>query len=1057
MQDAMRYFPVGNEEEKFPLARTESYPGRLFASSAALELAPLSGTPPRNSYLVPWTHAFQRSRNAQALADVVRTSRSFIFSTAKAKTARLIRSLLDLFSGRGPPRETSIDGVSSSLPKPARPAPRSPQLTGSLPASSSTLLPPLLPQDRAKFIKLFNGSGPVNGVLAGDKAQEIFLKSKLPYEKLSQIWNMADTRSRGALDSTDFIIAMYLIQASMSNQLPVLPPTLPAGLYEAASGGVASHSTGTSSLGAASPTAPAFRPAVQPPPPKPIMRNTTGSRPPPPPIPARSAFPLAQQQPQWDVTPQEKAQFDAFFDQLDTQKTGFAGGDVVGPFLQESTLPDDTLAQIWDLVDSRGEGRLSREQFAVVMHLINNKLAGKEVPAVLPPTLVPPSMRVASLGASAFGQAAFQQHQQPIQPPQPQKDLFSLDDTPPPSAVQAPLQPQLTGALAQQMTGQSLPRQTTGPQHPSAFGAPSSFSTPAAASSPFGQPAFTPQAQASPFGQPAADPYAAFNQLQQHRPAPPPPQPHKDLLGDEEDEAAAAAAAQNLQTSAEIGNIQNQLSSTNRTLETTRQDRESLEKSIEANASQLAALQTQLASAKASYETESKLLATFRDKYAEQTKEITKTREELIAAESDLSAIKLEKTEVGGAALRDKDEVRALQKRMKEVGDEVDALKAELEKAKKDARQQKGLLAIAKKQLAAAEENRARAAKELEEAQAEVAADKAELDDVNQAIEKLNAAAAVAPIPAAAAPKPAIAQMPVEEAAIPLPPTATATPVPVPAGKSLNPFEKLVRQDSVSGTPPRVMSPFGSLPFTAAAIPTPPIGPDASSPPPVATQMTGASAVAAEPAPLSAAGDDPFGLDKFDEVFSTPTENIASPLHAPPPEGVDRPLDFWDDFVQGYEPVLYDSFLRVIGITNWADEACRRVVLRSAARLQYMHPTLQPHPLVNSFRERYLLATFRPSDLTCPALAQVVATGAVDNNKTVQDFRSFWDDPNIISMTDQLSLYKLASSDGILTPDMHAHIARVLPIQELLIEAFAALVAGTTGEAPIDAGTSGTG
>ncbi|EJD55254.1 ARM repeat-containing protein [Auricularia subglabra TFB-10046 SS5] len=51
MQDAMRYFPVGNEEEKFPLTRTESYPGRLSASSAALDLAPLSGTPPRNSYL----------------------------------------------------------------------------------------------------------------------------------------------------------------------------------------------------------------------------------------------------------------------------------------------------------------------------------------------------------------------------------------------------------------------------------------------------------------------------------------------------------------------------------------------------------------------------------------------------------------------------------------------------------------------------------------------------------------------------------------------------------------------------------------------------------------------------------------------------------------------------------------------------------------------------------------------------------------------------------------------------------------------------------------------
>ncbi|EJD53337.1 proteasome regulatory particle subunit [Auricularia subglabra TFB-10046 SS5] len=42
---------------------------------------------------------YRDEKNAQALADVVRKSRSFMSSTAKAKTARLIRSLLDLFSG----------------------------------------------------------------------------------------------------------------------------------------------------------------------------------------------------------------------------------------------------------------------------------------------------------------------------------------------------------------------------------------------------------------------------------------------------------------------------------------------------------------------------------------------------------------------------------------------------------------------------------------------------------------------------------------------------------------------------------------------------------------------------------------------------------------------------------------------------------------------------------------------------------------------------------------------------------------------------------------------
>lgn len=65
--------------------------------------------------------------------------------------------------------------------------------------------PPLTPQDRAKFLKLFHGCGPANGLLngklhhlkqlywlfilcLGDKVRDVLVRSKLPVEKLSQIW-----------------------------------------------------------------------------------------------------------------------------------------------------------------------------------------------------------------------------------------------------------------------------------------------------------------------------------------------------------------------------------------------------------------------------------------------------------------------------------------------------------------------------------------------------------------------------------------------------------------------------------------------------------------------------------------------------------------------------------------------------------------------------------------------------------------------------------------------------------------------------------------------------
>lgn len=136
-------------------------------------------------------------------------------------------------------------------------------------------------------------------------------------------------------------------------------------------------------------------------------------------------------------------------------------------------------------------GRLTRDGFAVAFHLIQSKLAGKDIPSTLPPSLVPPSKR-GNLPAAA--------------PPQPQvpeaiKDLL-WDDTPPQSAVPQPsiptLQPQRTGVLSPQPTAQP-----TQPPHPttSAFGTDPFAPT----SSPFGNTSspFTTPAASSPFTVPS--------------------------------------------------------------------------------------------------------------------------------------------------------------------------------------------------------------------------------------------------------------------------------------------------------------------------------------------------------------------------------------------------------------------------------------------------------------------------------------------------------------------------------------------------------------------------
>ncbi|KAI0320509.1 hypothetical protein OF83DRAFT_577050 [Amylostereum chailletii] len=761
---------------------------------------------------------------------------------------------LDLINTAGP--LAVIDGYSSqSVPRNASsPAPRSPVATG---------LPPLTPQDKAKFNRLFHGCGPVNGLLSGDKARDVFVKSKLPVDKLSLIWNLSDTQNRGSLDSTDFTIAMYIIQALMSNSLTFVPTSLPPGLYEQASDSVASHSTGgvishatggssgqrSAGISGGFPSRPSgIQPQYTG---QSLQPQTTGSALRHPPIvPPRSqtthipAFPNAAPAtiPQWDVTPAEKANSDKFFDTLDTEKRNFIEGDVAVRFLLQSNLPEDVLAQVWDLADVNNDGKLTREGFAIAMHLIQGKISGKEIPSVLPPTLVPPSLRTSPIVSSPF-----QQQQQPQQPSQTSatdalRDLL-WDD--PPDATPAPaLQPQQTGPFGAGSAVQSQqvapigspplqPQQTgtfrsppvqpqrTGPLPPSS----SAFSS--------GLNGFPPPQQSTSPG-PSQDPFGA--------PA------HKDLLGDDDDHANQSPPIHD--HSAETGNIQNQLSSTNRSLDITKNERSDVEARVSEQASQLASLQTQLSSAKAAYETETRILSALRERFSNQSAEIQKTRQELIHAESDLSATRVEKAEIEQHVLRDKEEVRDLQRKMTETGSTIEQMKVEIEKAKKNAKQQKGLLAIAKKQLATREAEKVKIEKELEDANLGVQAVTKEREEAEAEIEKEAPSTLADGHQRAASPSTDSVMF---AASHPLPGTpGSPSSVASPGRQSTNPFDRLVATHPTGGSA-RSQSPF--LPFSNATVPTPPI----------------AATSAPEPNGATLA-DDPFG---FEQALQSEAPKVA--------------------------------------------------------------------------------------------------------------------------------------------------------------------------------------
>ncbi|KAF0391995.1 Epidermal growth factor receptor substrate 15 [Gigaspora margarita] len=223
--------------------------------------------------------------------------------------------------------------------------------------------------DRDKYIRMFIGLNPVNGDLDGEGVRDILMKSKLPLDKLGQIWTLADTKKRGKLDMAEFIIAMYFVQNTMNGTIKSIPSVLPEGLYDMASGKTPSTSS-PSSL----PTSP-----------QPASRQIAG-------VVDSPMSPIIQNY-SWDVTAEDKATYDRYFTSVDGINKGYLTGDEAANFFMKSRLTPNVLAQIWDLADIRKSGTLNRDEFAVAMYLITKKMSGVNLPTTLPPSLIPPSMR----------------------------------------------------------------------------------------------------------------------------------------------------------------------------------------------------------------------------------------------------------------------------------------------------------------------------------------------------------------------------------------------------------------------------------------------------------------------------------------------------------------------------------------------------------------------------------------------------------------------------------------------------------------------------------------
>uniref|UniRef100_A0A8C7I8G0 Epidermal growth factor receptor pathway substrate 15 n=1 Tax=Oncorhynchus kisutch TaxID=8019 RepID=A0A8C7I8G0_ONCKI len=255
--------------------------------------------------------------------------------------------------------EVALKSLNLAVPPPKFHDTSSPLLPGGVSIDSPWVVKT---EEKLKFDAIFESLSPVGGMLSGEKVKPVLLNSKLPVDVLGRVWELSDLDRDGMLDRDEFAVVMYLVYRALEGE--PIPMSLPATLVP--------------------PSKRKKLPVSVPPYESEAERLTPISNNP---VPSVSF--------QWAVSPPDKAKYDEVFAKTDLDMDGLVSGPEVRDIFLKTGLPSATLARIWELCDIGDIGKLTREQFALALHLINQKLTmGVDPPQNLCPEMIPPSDRL---------------------------------------------------------------------------------------------------------------------------------------------------------------------------------------------------------------------------------------------------------------------------------------------------------------------------------------------------------------------------------------------------------------------------------------------------------------------------------------------------------------------------------------------------------------------------------------------------------------------------------------------------------------------------------------
>ena len=411
----------------------------------------------------------------------------------------------------------------------------------------------------------------------------------------------------------------------------------------------------------------------------------------------------------WAIDERERSTYYHFFSKLDVQNRGQITGEQAVLFFSDSKLPEEVLASIWDLADVNSDGQLNRDEFAVAMYLIRQQRVkgAPPLPTTLPQNLIPPSMRnqpraqtaSPSIDSSAYSSQAGKSAAD---------DLFGLDTI------------SSTGAIQKHSTGGTF-SQNKSPSDP--FSNNSSIATSPTSSQTLQPPSrarqssFRPFTPSSSFGQNltgqvgGSTSLSSLNQSRGGGVA----LASEDLLGDNDPEVSKQLTSE----TTELANMSNQISTLRTQMEEVQSKKGSTENNLSNANTQKQELEAHLSHFRTLYEQEAKAVKTLEERLAISRNATRKLQQELAMIEGTHQDLQNQHHQVAAALQMDERENTSLKEQIRQVNSEINQLRPQIEKMRSEARQQKGLVAINKKQLATNVGERDKLRSELESASAD--------------------------------------------------------------------------------------------------------------------------------------------------------------------------------------------------------------------------------------------------------------------------------------------------------------------------------------------------